>query len=235
MAKGILSNRNALKNSTTTPWTTTSIKTASYSANFWDSVRVNPTGGQFVVTLPSATSMPGGQVKVTNVSASYVGVIVATVGGQLIDGVLAFSFDEARDSVSFESDGTNWIALDAHPIVYTADGTFASNLLVIASPTTDLRAVAALTSSANHDIIGISSTAAAGAGSLFWMDVDQGHVRQVKSDGTAITRGEYVGPSNTSAGRIKPGASNSMIGVALASAAAVADTLVPILFTGAEQ
>lgn len=88
----------------------TSIKVGAYPAVIDDFVRVNPTGGAFIVTLPTAIGVSGRQISVKNVSASANTVTVATSLGQTIDGAATFPITSAFAEVNLMSDGANWMA-----------------------------------------------------------------------------------------------------------------------------
>lgn len=94
----------------------TPVKTSAYSAKIRELVRVNPTGGGFVLTLPSAVGLgPDDGVVVKNVSASTNAVTVDGFGSQTIDGAANYSLALAYGSASFVSDGANWMAFPAAP------------------------------------------------------------------------------------------------------------------------
>lgn len=96
---------------TTAKTTLTAIQTQAYSANARELVRVNPTGGAFQVTLPSAVGLgPDDAVVVKNVSSSVNAVTVACVLGQTIDSVPTSTLSTAFGSRSFVPDGANWMA-----------------------------------------------------------------------------------------------------------------------------
>ena len=89
-------------------YTVTAIKTLAYSANINEVVNCNPTGGAFIVTLPTAVGVTGQTVLVKNVTASSNMIIIEGFGGQLIDGFSYVVIEEGYKSVTFVSTGAAW-------------------------------------------------------------------------------------------------------------------------------
>lgn len=93
------------------PWTVTAIKTSAYSPAVWETVRVDPTGGAFTITLPTAASISGQQIKIKNISTSVNTVTIDGFGSETVDGSLAFLVNVPFECVTVESDGTNWMVV----------------------------------------------------------------------------------------------------------------------------
>lgn len=89
--------------------TNTATKTTNYSAVVGDRVLVDPTGGAFAVTLPTAVGNSSLVIAVKNVSASTNAVTVGTTAAQTIDGAATFVINLGYQGVEFVSDGANWM------------------------------------------------------------------------------------------------------------------------------
>ncbi len=87
----------------------TAIKTANYTAAIAESVRCDPSGGAFTVTLPSAVGIAGQKIEVKNVTDSENAITVDANGSQTIDGSLTRTLDTPRACETYESDGANWM------------------------------------------------------------------------------------------------------------------------------
>jgi hypothetical protein len=90
--------------------TVTDIKTSAYVAAINETVRVDPAGGAFDVTLPTATGVAGEEITIKHVSSSPFYVTVLTTGGQTIDSLSSVDVGSFESHV-FESDGTNWMEI----------------------------------------------------------------------------------------------------------------------------
>jgi hypothetical protein len=92
--------------------TVTAVKTTNYSANAWETVLVDPTGGGFAVTLPlAATAGPAAEVTVTNVTVSTNLMTLARSGSDTINAATSATFSGANASVTLFSDGSSgwWV------------------------------------------------------------------------------------------------------------------------------
>lgn len=72
-------------------------------------LRVNPTGGAFPVTLPSAIRLRGRRLAVKNVTASTNAITLTPAGAEKIDDGATYVMTVAREVVYLESDGANWL------------------------------------------------------------------------------------------------------------------------------
>lgn len=84
-------------------------RTSAYSANAFDMVLCDTSGGSFIVTLPTSSGNTGKSIMVKKVSSDTNTVIVATTGGDTIDTVstktIAFQFS----NMQVTADGvSNW-------------------------------------------------------------------------------------------------------------------------------
>lgn len=93
------------------PFRVTDVKTAAYRAKYFDCVLCDPTGGGFTVTLPNARDMPHRWVTVKNASESTNTITVDGSGSETIDGAANQTIVIARASLTFMSDGENWIII----------------------------------------------------------------------------------------------------------------------------
>ena len=86
-------------------------KTANYDAHIDELIRVDPSGGAFAITLPTAVGMKNRGITVKNVTTSTNAVTFNTTSSQTIDGLAsgADSLAEAWGHVTFISDGANWM------------------------------------------------------------------------------------------------------------------------------
>lgn len=92
------------------PWLfPTTLKTAAYSARYGDLVMANPTVAGFTITAPRAEDHPGAMFAVKNHSASANVITIDAQGTELIDGAATATIAAARESLSFISNGTDWI------------------------------------------------------------------------------------------------------------------------------
>lgn len=84
------------------------VQTADYTARPGEVVRCDPSGGSFVVTLPTAAGNAGRQVIVKNVTSDTNSITVQGSGSETIDGstlAIASSYGVVR----VVSDGTDWM------------------------------------------------------------------------------------------------------------------------------
>jgi hypothetical protein len=94
-------------------WNVTAVKTSAYTAVIGDLVLVDPTGGAFTVTLPTAVGVVGQSIRVFNNTASTTAVTVATTSSQTINGSSTASMTTAHAGKEFTSDGANWVMVEA--------------------------------------------------------------------------------------------------------------------------
>lgn len=90
-------------------------KTGAYSADIGELVKVDPSGGGFAVTLPTAVGYANQGITIKNVTNSTNAVTFNTTGGQTMDGAAsgADQIDTAYETVTFISDGSNWMRFPA--------------------------------------------------------------------------------------------------------------------------
>jgi hypothetical protein len=90
---------------------TGSPKTGNYNAGIGDLVKVDPSGGGFAITLPTASGYDNQGITIKNVTNSTNAVTFNTTSGQTIDGMASGvdQIDTAYETVTFISDGTNWM------------------------------------------------------------------------------------------------------------------------------
>jgi hypothetical protein len=89
----------------------TNVKTAAYTASINDTVRCNPTGGAFTVTLPAITAGNAGmQITVKNQSGSANVITISRTGADTIDGAASTTIAVSRGKITVESDGSgDWL------------------------------------------------------------------------------------------------------------------------------
>lgn len=87
-------------------------KTANYTAKAREIVYLNPTGGVFDFTLPTAVGVAGQSIKAVMVALSANVVTLKTTGGQTISGAASGALTAGNNAtleiVLFTSDGANW-------------------------------------------------------------------------------------------------------------------------------
>lgn len=91
--------------------TITAIKAGSYTAVAGEFVRVS-TAAARAITLPTAVGVAGQQISVKDVTGAGAGTNNITVdgtGGQTIDGAASLVMATNKQSVTFISDGANWL------------------------------------------------------------------------------------------------------------------------------
>lgn len=97
-----------------TTWTP--VKTANFTAVPHTFVKVNPTGGAFAITLPTAVGLTADDsITVVNDGTSTNAVTVTAIGGQTIKGnggiaATTYVMNQAGLFQSFVPDGANWYA-----------------------------------------------------------------------------------------------------------------------------
>lgn len=92
-------------------------------------VRVNPTGGTFAVTLPSAADFRGQSITFVNVTSSTNTVTITAAGGETVNGAATDPLSGARAFVRYTSDGVSaWYKVSgaapssAQAFTYTVTG-----------------------------------------------------------------------------------------------------------------
>jgi hypothetical protein len=116
-----------LKRRTSTVWETqyieaypsiTAVKTANYTATALDDViPCDASGGAFTVTLPTAASSTGKILTIKKVDASLLLVTIDGDGSETIDGETTIALNFKYESLTIQSDGTNWHVLHANRAV----------------------------------------------------------------------------------------------------------------------
>jgi hypothetical protein len=86
----------------------TAVKTSAYTAVVNDRVLVDPSGGAFAVTLPTAVGIAGQSIGVKNVTDSENAVTISHAT-QTIDGDASYTLNTSRAFVTLVSDGANWM------------------------------------------------------------------------------------------------------------------------------
>jgi hypothetical protein len=93
-------------------WIITDPKTSTYSASFGELVQCNPAGGAFVVVLPRAADLKGGELTVANISSSTTAITVTAAGSDTILGASTYSITAAYGALVLVSDGVSkWVAI----------------------------------------------------------------------------------------------------------------------------
>ncbi|GAF92845.1 unnamed protein product, partial [marine sediment metagenome] len=85
-------------------------KVGAYNAVIDDMIEVNPTGGGFAITLPTAVGFKNRGITIKNVTASVNAVTFTTTGGQTIDALAsgADSIAAAYGAITVISNGVGW-------------------------------------------------------------------------------------------------------------------------------
>jgi len=91
------------------PFTDAGVKVGAYNAVIDDLVRVDPSGGAFIVTLPTAAGLAMRAITVKEVAGSATAVTINTTGIETIDGAASDSIAAAYGAATYVSDGTNWM------------------------------------------------------------------------------------------------------------------------------
>lgn len=94
----------------------TAAQTSTYaiSATADQVVLLNPTGGGFTATLPTAASVAGKVYYLKNVGTNFLVATIATTSSQTIDGVVGTTLNSPGECLWLVSDGSNWIILKRH-------------------------------------------------------------------------------------------------------------------------
>lgn len=99
--------------------------------------------------------------------------------------------------------------------VLKADGAITANSLVVASPTNALRVVVAPAGAPASAILGVALDATSAAGDPTRVVTQRGSIVPMLSDGSAISPGNPIGPSGTTAGAVAPIAAGGLVGRAV--------------------
>jgi len=75
----------------------------------FETVRVDPSGGQVDINLITAVGNAGRQIKVKNTTASPNPIVIDAFGAETIDGNLTWTMITPREFAVLESDGANWM------------------------------------------------------------------------------------------------------------------------------
>lgn len=123
---------------------------------------------------------------------------------------------------------TRFVNGGVESLLRVTNGAVVVNTLVKEDATNDNQVIQLGTSDVPALVVGVALDAAGGAATNIRV-AQVGQIVTVKSDGSAtITKGQKVGVSGTSAGRVKQIASGNQVGIATTSAAASADALVSV-------
>lgn len=89
----------------------TDVKVANYTPAIDELVRLDPSGGAFTITLPTAVGVGALGITLKNVTNSVVAVTINTTSGQTYDGAASGSMTmtTAFQIQTFISDGANWM------------------------------------------------------------------------------------------------------------------------------
>ena len=88
--------------------TVTAVKTANYTAAINECVRVDPTGGTFTVTLPTAVGQDGLTIEVKHVGGSVTAVTIDTTSSETIDDAASATVG-TDECLTLRSDGADWM------------------------------------------------------------------------------------------------------------------------------
>jgi hypothetical protein len=102
----MLDGASIFKRGAVTPDVTTT-KIAAYTAKWDETVRVDPSGGTFIVTLTTAAGNAGRCAAIVNVTDSPVAVTIDGAGTETINGATTVVMAEPRWAIVLQSDGTN--------------------------------------------------------------------------------------------------------------------------------
>lgn len=89
--------------------TITSVKTGTYTADFGEIVRCDPSGGGFTINLPTASGSAGKSLIIKNVSSSLNSISIQADGVETIDGTNTQTANSAWASYYLVSDGAGWM------------------------------------------------------------------------------------------------------------------------------
>lgn len=92
-------------------FTVTAVKTSAYTASIDETVRVDASGGAFVITLPTAAGQSGKAIEIKNVTNSTNAVTVTPAGSETIDTASTLVLASAFGSFTLRSDGSDWMVV----------------------------------------------------------------------------------------------------------------------------
>lgn len=86
---------------------------APYTASVFETVKVDPSGGDIRVVLPTAVGIAGAQVKVVSLSDDISPNLIVVDGNsaETINGDLTRNLNTPRQRITVESDGANWLVV----------------------------------------------------------------------------------------------------------------------------
>lgn len=91
----------------------TATKTSGYTANYFDWIKCDPSGGGFTIAIPTAvipviTDNSRYMIGVKNITTSANQILLDATGGELIDGSGTLSMTTSKQAIIIISDGTDW-------------------------------------------------------------------------------------------------------------------------------
>lgn len=87
-------------------WVPTDVLVADYTASPGELVKVDPSGGGFIVELPEAITCEGEEILVKNVTTSATAITISSAA--LVEGGLSMSASGSLFFFRFLSDGVTW-------------------------------------------------------------------------------------------------------------------------------
>ncbi len=96
---------------TSPPDAVSEVQTEDYDATINETVRCDPSGGAFTVTLPTAVGQAGNHITVKNVTDSTTAITVDCTDAEEIDGEVSEEIADAYGSLTFMSDGEDWMVV----------------------------------------------------------------------------------------------------------------------------
>ena len=95
--------------------TETTTKTGTYTAAFGETVRCDPSGGGFTVTLPTPTADDVGRsLRIKNITSST-NTITVSGGSNTIDGASSVGMSTAHQCLNIEWDGSGFNIMSSYP------------------------------------------------------------------------------------------------------------------------
>lgn len=101
-------------NGTVASWSAPSVvnKTGAYTLTSTDSTVIcDATSGAFTITLPTAVGISGMLYNIKKIDATGNAITIATASSQTIDGTITKSLNMRYESITVQSNGTNWYIL----------------------------------------------------------------------------------------------------------------------------
>lgn len=109
-AKGLIT---AAANGTASSLFATTSKTGAYSITTSDyTIRCDASSAGFTVTLPTAVGNDGREFVIKKTDSTFNLVTIATTSSQTIDGVTTRKLATQYESITLQSDGSNWVIVD---------------------------------------------------------------------------------------------------------------------------